>query len=1137
MTQEFLLVLLIRSTCVLLVSIGFMALLRTRPKASRLVGRLTLAVLAGLLFVPTRFPSAPVAIPHAYEEPIQEARSPAQPPVEDATRERSGIVSSAPLPKNSEQNWTTSGAAPESDPVESKRGPDFPALLPWIWLSGVLAMAGWTLFGCLKLAQLRKGSTPVRLKQVEETARSMGLASPETHLLDAASPFVALAPHPCLFLPRDWETAWPDSARQQILRHELSHLASNDLSYRLMARLIHCFLWPQPLMVILIKQMDSASESLADAVVLDSGAVPIHYAAVLAAAPLDRLKAAPPLAAGIARRSGSLKARIKGILEYQPESTSRRLLAAIGSAALGALVLAGCLTGLKNQEQSGAEKVVQVLDFDGRPLKKGKAWVVLPGIGRAVYQERELPISNGEISLGDKRELSPRSVIFVQRQDGSFDFFQLGRLNLGKTVLTLRPSAVHEMSVTNDDGTAVAGASYAIRTVIPSQLDGSPGTPVRVPEELVISGRTDSEGVSSFTKFPMAGLFQIESGDSLYALSIRTIGQSSDWNRVNLTVRRSVPGQISGVLVERGMRASNVEVWVKTSWPGSIYRASYLSETSEYLATGLPPDDYQVIAQSTIGSASVFLANARVKPGRQTKVPKVDLNPLHDLAGRLVDKKGLPVGNRIVQATSSRGVMNDGMNGRTATSQARTKEDGSFSFRVMEGEVTLLVFWPESRKGSGPEQWSQEASPFGEKVILKPHSSSLNVTVVHRPWNQPRAPGSSLQKVEKAQEPKSRILTVTRHDGSVVQKGRAWVLDAFGGRREARQPKEAFVIKDGILLLPLSVKEGNLFVFQEDGSFDVFHLDKIPAGQDRLVMRKSRDIAVSLTDARGRPSVNTLVKPIMLLSNSNGPMISFHETPKDFPLTQRTSDAAGRIIYRGVPTGTWLQFTSGKPDKAIRWLDRYDSAGNATRSEFRGRVESSGTITGRVTGLTASDGQGHFITIVNELGVNEVGNNSLETGVFSLPELYPGEYLIQAVPLSFKLQPDIKAVVSSVKVLPGQTYKVDLPFKKPIKLSGRALTKDGRPLIATPVGFSLVGRTGQIGFPTLLCQTGSSGEFSLQLSIIGDLTEIAVSLTPPGTTRDSSGNRIVLDEHKSPIKISVVEMVDFTRFPPVFERL
>jgi TonB family protein len=171
-----------------------------------------------------------------------------------------------------------------------------------IWLAGAALAFGRLAIGHARVARLVRRSTDV--------ARE-GTVS----IRESATSCVPLAWglfRPVIVLPRAAQT-WPQAMRDDVLRHEFSHIARGDLWWLLFTQLVCCFYWFQPLAWWAARRAAHDSEHACDDLVLSNAASAPDYAAHLVELARATLAAPWPVAA-VVRPSG-LELRVRAILD------------------------------------------------------------------------------------------------------------------------------------------------------------------------------------------------------------------------------------------------------------------------------------------------------------------------------------------------------------------------------------------------------------------------------------------------------------------------------------------------------------------------------------------------------------------------------------------------------------------------------------------------------------------------------------------------------------------------------------------------------------------------------------------------------------------------------------------------------
>ena len=218
--------------------------------------------------------AAPVASVETISTPLPTVISPAAPSNSAAPK----AIAAAP------QTATT--------PLETARDKGVDRLL------NVLIIAWPLLAFCLllrlfwhhgKIVWLRHGAQKVTdenvLALLHESCDSVGVQAPR--LLSSAragSPFLCGIWHPAIVLPivQHGDSApFSEADLRAIFLHEAAHLRHKDCAWIYARRLLGALFWPQPLLWILVRQMEIASEEACDLAVLESGYAPRDYAQCL----------------------------------------------------------------------------------------------------------------------------------------------------------------------------------------------------------------------------------------------------------------------------------------------------------------------------------------------------------------------------------------------------------------------------------------------------------------------------------------------------------------------------------------------------------------------------------------------------------------------------------------------------------------------------------------------------------------------------------------------------------------------------------------------------------------------------------------------------------------------------------------
>ncbi len=219
-----------------------------------------------------------------------------------------------------------------------------------LWLAVTSALLLWLGVCQWHLTRLRRTASAVTPCPATALLASRAPSPPRllTHS-SVHSPFLAGYRRPAIFLPEAFETQFEADALRAIFVHELAHRDRRDNLWTLAARFLCALLWPQPLLWLLVRQLEHLSEDACDEAVLSHHCSPRAYADCLLS-----LATRPPLAlpqrtvsAGVAPFRSSVGRRIQRILSAKgdrpmPVITPRLRLAAAAvtiAAALGSAFL------------------------------------------------------------------------------------------------------------------------------------------------------------------------------------------------------------------------------------------------------------------------------------------------------------------------------------------------------------------------------------------------------------------------------------------------------------------------------------------------------------------------------------------------------------------------------------------------------------------------------------------------------------------------------------------------------------------------------------------------------------------------------------------------------------------------------
>lgn len=186
-----------------------------------------------------------------------------------------------------------------------------------LYLVGVTLGLGWLILAGVGIARLCRASQPIEFEAAFPTPVRLSTQLKGVALVGIRRPLLLLTP--------TFFTCAP-ALQRAILRHEAAHVRHHDLRWNLAFRIVAVLLWPVPLVGLLRRAHEAASEELADALAVTEGIVPRDYARGLVE--LSATHSRATLALGISSPGSQLKARIQRLLsgaENTPLKTRTRL--------------------------------------------------------------------------------------------------------------------------------------------------------------------------------------------------------------------------------------------------------------------------------------------------------------------------------------------------------------------------------------------------------------------------------------------------------------------------------------------------------------------------------------------------------------------------------------------------------------------------------------------------------------------------------------------------------------------------------------------------------------------------------------------------------------------------------------------
>ena len=282
------------------------------------------------------------------------------------------------------QTSASDPVAPVSPEQQAPPAVDWSAVAAWVWLAGVLGMAGYSIFALLRLRSRLVGS--LRLRD-------------NIYLADHIStPFVLGLVRPKIYLP----STLTEGEMGYIIRHEQYHIRHGDHVVKVLAFAALCLHWFNPLVwaafILAGKDMEMRCD---EAVVRQLGErVKADYSASLLALATGRLTiAGTPLAFG----EGDPKGRIRNLLRWKRPRVWLSLVAGVACVA----VIAACAAnpaGQASQTPAGDSGQYQsVEDFAQQTLDSVKEVTYYKfSNGTATTEEATAQVTGTKVAWLDK---------------------------------------------------------------------------------------------------------------------------------------------------------------------------------------------------------------------------------------------------------------------------------------------------------------------------------------------------------------------------------------------------------------------------------------------------------------------------------------------------------------------------------------------------------------------------------------------------------------------------------------------------------------------------------------------------------------------------------------------------------------
>ncbi len=258
---------------------------------------------------------------------------------ESAASQPEAITILTPVRGNSDITDTEGTKGNPSIPLvagREKKLPDMWEIAGSIWLCGVLLfLSGKSIKYIRFIRWLRSSSEPVADKKIIEiyrkAAEELGIHKRPMLRINGiiTTPMVAVITKPVVYLSNN-TAGWEETSLYYVLRHELMHCKRHDLLYKLCCDIILCIHWFNPLVYIMLRQINRQCEiSCDEAVARDlSKQEKLEYGNVLLNAAAKN-NSPPMMSNALFEDKRNMKERIKTIIMSKPKSKKTLLVSGL----------------------------------------------------------------------------------------------------------------------------------------------------------------------------------------------------------------------------------------------------------------------------------------------------------------------------------------------------------------------------------------------------------------------------------------------------------------------------------------------------------------------------------------------------------------------------------------------------------------------------------------------------------------------------------------------------------------------------------------------------------------------------------------------------------------------------------------
>ena len=596
---------------------------------------------------------------------------------------------------------------------------DWPTVVSGAWIVGSIAMLMHLLVGLWVLRSIRRSthvnSEPGIIESAGRAASQLDRVAPSVLESDrVGTPFVAGILRPAIFIPTRWTETLEPETRDAVLQHEVAHIANNDLRWNILYRLLLVLLWPNPLLWLMKRPIETANEALCDRQVLLSGIPSKRYAhALLDLKSQTTVRSCPAFGIGAVSAKSSIRKRVETIMDAKGSLAVRLTRKVAWATRIGMLLIAASaitVFALPLAKQGNDIQVlkitepysttVAVYDEKNLPVDIAKAWLVYTNPDKAWFDAVELPVVANRVEVDAKKFATIQyASVVVRTKSGQIAFDRLWPSQEVVNALVVTTSSTIRGTVILPSGKPAEGIRIVPVSLMGTFVRGIEPAFLVVPEPLrqLFGVAVRNDGTFELRGMPAKQDVRLDVDDKRYA-HISPYSQprtSRESMRQAFSIRLHPASTISGRVTQDGQPVQGVTVSAQSVHHQEPHDIGAGDETETnadgyYQLNQLMPAQYNVTLRLGSDLSSRLTAkgheDVEVKSAQNLSPVDFTLIPGSVIEGYVVDEAGNPVSRVSV------GVYGPAHPQSTSEVQSTlTDEKGWYRLHVPEGKQYLYL--------------------------------------------------------------------------------------------------------------------------------------------------------------------------------------------------------------------------------------------------------------------------------------------------------------------------------------------------------------------------------------------------------------------------------------------------------------